>query len=515
MPSHKDPVRPIPFEVVKPAPLPNAAGDPPTAAAPRGTPAWVLPVLGVLLLLAMLVVFLLPGMIGQDTPPAPPADTPAPAAQVAQPDAAAGAPTAAGAEASPWSDAQQARARREAQDVLQPLLDLQFALQERGVETWAGEAFAKAKALAADGDALYKNRQYAEALARYKEALAALQALETSLPQVLQGLLDEARQAVDRGDAAAATAALATAAVIAPDNADIAKLKQRADVLPKVLPLLEQARAAEAAGDLAQAQSALQQAVALDPEHAGAQAELKRVSASLSNRGFNAAMSEGYAALKAGQYDSARKAFSAAAKLQPGSAEAASALQEVATAQTAQRLAALERQGKSEEQQEQWQKAVAIYEQARKTDSGVLFASEGLKRSQARAQLDKKMRTAIEDPLRLSDPAVAAATWTLLAEAKQVNARGPLLNEQISRLENVLRQAETKIDITLRSDNATDVTVYKVARLGQFQEKSLTLRPGTYTALGTRDGYRDVRTTFTVTHDSAPAPVTVICSERI
>ncbi len=57
--------------------------------------------------------------------------------------------------------------------------------------------------------------------------------------------------------------------------------------------------------------------------------------------------------------------------------------------------------------------------------------------------------------------------------------------------------------------------VYKVAKLGRFKEHELTLRPGNYTALGTRIGYRDVRQNFTITADSTPPPVTIICTEPI
>ena len=469
--------------------------------------------MGLLLLLAMLVVFMLPGLLSQDSTPTPAAN--APAAVPAPVQSTAGAPAPADAEAAPWSDAQQARARRETQDVLQPLLDLQFALQQRGVEQWAGGEFTRAKGLAAEGDALYKNREYDAALTRYKDGMAALQALEALQPQVLERLLVTAREALAAGDATAAQAALATAALLAPDNAEIPALRKRAEVLPEVLPLLEQARAAEASGDLPRAQTLLQQVLALDAGQARAQQDLQRIAASLSNRGFNAAMSEGYAALKAGQFDSARKAFDTAAKLQPGSREAASALQEVANAQSGQRLAGLQREGERAEQREQWPQAVAAYEQARKIDSSVVFAREGLARAQARAALDKQLRAVIDDPLRLSDTGVAAGAWRLLAEAKQVSARGPVLGQQITQLETALRQAETKIDIALRSDNATEVTLYKVARLGRFQEKALALRPGNYTAVGTRDGFRDVRQTFTVKPGVAPAPVTVVCSERI
>ena len=61
----------------------------------------------------------------------------------------------------------------------------------------------------------------------------------------------------------------------------------------------------------------------------------------------------------------------------------------------------------------------------------------------------------------------------------------------------------------------TEVIVYKVARLGRFTQHELTLRPGTYTAVGSRNGYRDVRQSFTVQHDSKPAPLTIACTEPI
>jgi tetratricopeptide (TPR) repeat protein len=327
--------------------------------------------------------------------------------------------------------------------------------------------------------------------------------------------LAQAQTALDKADVAAALAALATATIIDANNTDIATLERRAQVLPEILPLLDEAAAAEEAGDLARAQTLLQQAAALDPLHTRAQSELERVSNKVRDSRFNQSMSEGYTALNAGRFDTARKAFNAAAKLQPGSKEASSALQEVNTAETAQRLAGLEKQGRRDEQQEQWSKAVAAYEQAQKIDRSVLFASEGLQRSRMRAQLDQQLRTVIEDRQRLSDVAVARATEDLLAQAKQVSPRGSVLEQQINTLEKALSDANTTVSVTLRSDDKTEVTVYKVARLGSFAERELTLRPGSYTALGTRAGYRDVRQTFTVSADAAAAPVTIICTEPI
>jgi tetratricopeptide (TPR) repeat protein len=478
---------------------------------------WVLPALGALLILAALVVFMLPAALEkQETGPAVEVTVESSATESkAQANSAAENSIPVTEEAAPWSDAQLAHQRKEAQEIAAQLLELQLALQERGVEQWAKEAFAAVTPIAAAGDTLYQNRQYAEATQQYKQGLAALQSLQESIPQVLDQLLEQAGQALEKGDASAALVALKTAELIEPDNSDIAAMQHRAEVLPQLLPLLDEAQSAETAGDLAQAQTLLQQATKLDPLHARAASELQRVSAKARDQGFNQSMSEGYAALNKGHYDSARKAFNAAAKLQPGSKEAASALQEVTTAETAQRLAGLDQQGQRDEQQEAWSKAVTAYEQAQKIDGSVLFASEGLKRARMRAQLDEKLRTAIGDPQRLSDAAVAAATAQLLEQAKQVSPRGPVLEQQISKLDTTLRQANATVTVTLRSDDKTEVIVYKVARLGSFSERELTLRPGNYTALGTRAGYRDVRQSFTIAHDSAPPQVTIICTEAI
>lgn len=511
MPSPNEPLQPTPFDVAEP--IPAVEPGPVAQNTNNGAPNWVLPALAGLLLLAAVVIFWLPERV--EAPPAQvtsgqSGDSTIPAAGTASNNGSAAKP-----ESTPWSDAQAARLRKEAQDVLEQLLDVQFTLEESGVEHWAPERYTGARAFAIEGDELYKNRNFEQATARYQKGLVALQALQDDLPAALGRQLEQTRQALEQGDAATAKEHLELASLIDPNNTDVNALQQRLQVLPQLLPLLEQATAAEAGGDLIGAETLLQQATALDPQHQRAQQELQRVAAAAREQQFNAAMSEGYAALDNKQFSSARQAFRAAAKLQAGSEEAASALLEVEAAATAHRLAALSRQGLAAEQQEQWQSAVTTYEKSLKIDSSVLFASEGLRRSKSRAQLDKQISTVLAEPLRLSDVAVAEAAEELLARARKVTSRGPVLEKQITTLATTLRQASTPVKISLLSDSATEVIVYKVARLGSFAQHELTLRPGTYTAVGSRNGYRDVRHSFTVRHDSQPAPLTIACTEPI
>jgi len=512
MSTEQQPVHPTPFTV---APASSGGAG---ATAPRSPHhRWIWPALGALALLAALVIFWLPDRVA---PPATPGTTPAPAATpapgaAAAPGAAPGSSGAAAPQASPWSDAQAARARREVQELLPGLLDLQEKLEAHGVQQWAAEPFATATAAAAAGDEHYRARRFEEAMAAYRGALAGLEALAAGMPAELAARLATARQALDSGDATGAAAALEIAALLGPDHPDLAALQGRLAVLPQVRELLDRAAAQERDGELAAAQQGLREAAALDGQHPGVAAALARVTAARGEREFQAAMSAGYGALEQGRLDDARRAFQRAAALHGDSAEAAGALQEVHAASTAQRLAGLQRRGRAAEDAERWQDAVTAYEEARAVDASVLFAGEGLARARPRAQLDADLRGFIDRPERLVDAAVAAQAQQLVARGRGLAAPGPVLAGQLDRLQTLLQQASTPVAVTLRSDQQTEVTVQKVARLGRFTEQRLDLRPGTYTAVGSRDGYRDVRRQFTVRPDGSPEPVTIACTERI
>lgn len=512
MPADNNPVQPTPFEAA-PSSKPAEPGVSPEHAG-GGPPSWVVPALGGLLLLGALVVFWLPGQVDTQAPgpmaePVVGGDTPTAAPQD-KPQSAAGRE-----EASPWSDAQLARLRKEAQDVLGELLDVQFRLEERAVDQWAGEAFAEAVGIAQAGDALYKNREFEPATAAYRDALERLLALEAALPAALQQQLDAANEAIESSQPEQLATALALGELLEPGHPELASLAQRGEQLPELMALMASAAEAEQAGNLVAARESLQAAVNLDGAHQRAAAELARVSAAYQQQQFNDAMSDGYSALDDGRYESARSAFRRAAQLEPGSSEAASALQEVATAETGSRLQRLQQQGERQEGDENWADAVKAYQDALAIDANILFAREGLARSEPRARLDKQFRTALDDPDRLADVAVAEATENMLQQARRITPAGPVLRKQIEDLATLLEKANKPLTVALRSDGETEVIVYKVARLGRFEQQELTLRPGTYTALGTRNGYRDVRRTFRVGHDADSGPVTIACTEPI
>jgi hypothetical protein len=90
-----------------------------------------------------------------------------------------------------------------------------------------------------------------------------------------------------------------------------------------------------------------------------------------------------------------------------------------------------------------------------------------------------------------------------------------VLKNQIAKLDDWLVRADQPVQVAFESDNATHVTIYKVGELGVFAQRSLELRPGSYTVVGTRPGYRDVRRQINVTPGAPLDPIVIRCEDRI
>lgn len=230
---------------------------------------------------------------------------------------------------------------------------------------------------------------------------------------------------------------------------------------------------------------------------------------------FAAAMSSGLRALDDGRWQAAREHFEAAAHLRPGASEVADGL---ARAAAAERLALVKAgigRGMELETAESWAEAENTYAQVLSVDPEAAGALEGHERTAYRASIDERLEYHIRNPKRLSSPRVFEDAAELLAEARGLDSRGPRLQNQLSGLEKILEVASTPVPVVVVSDNLTEVVIYRVDRLGVFSRRELELRPGIYTAVGSRVGFRDVRVRFDVTPGGPSQPVTVVCTEKL
>ena len=509
--------QPLSATTFEPAPASSEAGGPP----PEGAQSHAIYIgLGVGVVLLGFVFFVLPALVSTDptgTNPAVDASAGAATSTEVAASTAGTLPKAAtqGTEGrSPFADAQESALRRDAQEVLQALLSLQESLDERGATRWGEPAYSDALARAAAGDAAYRERDFVAATAEYQRALDQLQGLEQTLPERIDALHSELIAAIESGEVLAAQARFAALAEMAPTDIRLIALEDRLLALPAVIAALESAGDAETAGDLSAAVAAARTATGADPDHKRAAARLSELTAKLTQAQFTDAMTAGYGAMAGSAFDAAETAFRKAGRLIPGAPEPAAALVELDQARTQAKLLALKDQGALAEREERWPDAVELYEQALAIDALILFATEGVARSQPRAELDARLEKIPEERDRLIDARILRLAEETLAEATALANPGPRLQGQIAAAEATISYANTPIATTLSSDGLTDITLLRVKRLGTLTERILSLRPGVYTAVGMRTGYRDVRVTFEVRPNQNNA-VEIRCAEAI
>ena len=150
-----------------------------------------------------------------------------------------------------------------------------------------------------------------------------------------------------------------------------------------------------------------------------------------------------------------------------------------------------------------------------KIDQNLQFAVSGQERAAEQIRLTKRLDFFLSDPRMLEADKQLKNAVLLLITAKEATPRGPKLTRRIKELEGLVTLAQTPVIVTIESDNFTQIAVYKVGKLGRFSQHELKLRPGTYTVVGARDGYQDVRRKIVVKAGQPAVRVTVKCRVKI
>jgi tetratricopeptide (TPR) repeat protein len=416
---------------------------------------------------------------------------------------------------SPFGEAQLLREREQAQEILAQILELQEQLEDISVESWAEDAYLDALAIAAEGDAAYRDQNFLGAQEIYQRGLLSLQALDTLSLEVLNSSLEKGYAAIESGLPAEAEEAFTTALLIEADSETALVGLERAGLLPEVMALIEQGNSRGAANDLEAALVFYTQAVSVDPAHTGAAEAIAQTNIDILERDFLNNMSAGFSAIQNNNPESALLSFNQALALRPQSADALAAITQAETMITSRDLNIQLSAAREHEAAERWQEALQAYNNAIAIDANVVAATNGLENAQRRNNLDIFLNNIINAPLRLADDAVYQQSITVYNQALPLAQQNTRLYQQLLTLRNFLDQARVPVPVTMISDGITNVTIFRVNELGAFQTQTLNLNPGNYTAVGVRSGYRDVRVEFAVPFSGEEPAITVICNEPV
>lgn len=507
-----------PVEPIDPASLQSPAADSGTGLSPAQRTALLVLVFVGLASVAVLVFWILPGVVDQQRASGslnqePPVPLYEPPETLSEP---SGVPEALAEIPAAPTEPERTALRLQAESLLLGIIEKQEALQRQGVEQWADQEYAEAIARGQAGDTYFRKQAFAEAIRRYEQSTNALQALQGRVDAVLDEALAQGEQALAQNQGEVAKRHFELALAIDADNRRALEGLGRAKTLGELFALLKTGGQFEAASRLQAAEQAYRQAVALDPLSGEAARALQRITDRLTEAEFSRQMSQAYALLQSRRFEDARAAFRKAQELVPDSTRPAQGLRRVDEVVREGKIAALEAEASHFEKQEDWSLAAQSWQQLLDLAPHSPYAKEGAARTQHRAALLSNLDLYVQHPERLYSADVSTEAQALLDELSTLDhSPGPRILQQAEALQAALAQARRPVIVALYSDNQTEVTIFRVGKLGRFEHQDVRLRPGEYTVIGSRPGYRDVRKTLYVTPDMKTGRLSILCEETI
>ena len=216
-------------------------------------------------------------------------------------------------------------------------------------------------------------------------------------------------------------------------------------------------------------------------------------------------MSQAMTAYAAGKWNDAQLALQRTAKLQAIDQKTRKFvndfLSQITRQKNTSKIAGLLRQAQSAREAQDWIPALQLYKQAVVLDRHVKAGVEGVEYVTPYVDVHKNLQAYLGDPKALFDPEVRNRARKLLSVIKDYGLRDQEIDKQSTLLLRRIQEAEEPRTVYLTSDGESEIMIYRVGVLGQFNTRSLLLKSGKYIAVAKRLGYQDVRHEFWVTPD--------------
>ena len=230
---------------------------------------------------------------------------------------------------------------------------------------------------------------------------------------------------------------------------------------------------------------------------------------------FQESISQGYEFLVNESFEDAEKSFNQALSIREDSLEALQALDEVNLKKIASLTKSLKYKALIAEVNEDYELAKTLYEQILEIDKNVEEVKQSLDRVEDRIFLISNMKYIINMSDYYSEDKVFNQAQQILETSRNIERIGPKMAKLLQTLDSLIRIASVPLDVIIESDQLTEVKIFKVAQMGSFKQRSLSLRPGIYTAQGSRKGYKDQIIEFRIEPDSQGQRISIICNEKI
>ena len=415
--------------------------------------------------------------------------------------------------------AEKTKYRKDAQLVLEKIVDIRDLLKSKSIEKWNAEKFNIALENISIGDDLYREGEYLRSIKQYREALDQLNNLEEDAAKIIESTIILANNNIEKLDSELTVEqtinSINLAFAIDKNNESIKLLKERSLKLPDLFNKVMQSDQFISEQKYEDAFSVLSEAIMLDPYRKKTKTSMENLNKQIKEKTFIEFMSEGFEAMDQNNFSSARKVFNEALKTYPERPDVYDALNQLESRESSFQIKERIKNAEANENLENWSEAKKEYEALLASDNSLVSLKARLINVRIRAELDEQLENLINNPLTLRSDELHQKAKKLLKTAQGINQRGAKLEKQIESVSKIIVQARNPIPVNFFSDNKTKVTIFKIGSLGLFEKRTIELVPGKYVALGQRIGFRDVRLDFAIEPNEGDKNISIMCVESI
>ena len=415
--------------------------------------------------------------------------------------------------------AEKTKYRKDAQLVLEKIVEIRDLLKSKSIEKWNAEKFNIALENISIGDDLYREGEYLRSIKQYREALDQLNNLEEDAAKIIESTIILANNNIEKLDSELTVEqtinSINLAFAIDKNNESIKLLKERSLKLPDLFNKVMQSDQFISEQKYEDAFSVLSEAIMLDPYRKQTKTSMENLNKQIKEKTFIEFMSEGFEAMDQNNFSSARKVFNEALKTYPERPDVYDALNQLESRESSFQIKERIKNAEANENLENWSEAKKEYEALLESDNSLVSLKARLINVRIRAELDEQLENLINNPLTLRSDELHQKAKKLLKTAQGINQRGAKLEKQIESVSKIIVQARNPIPVNFFSDNKTKVTIFKIGSLGLFEKRTIELVPGKYVALGQRIGFRDVRLDFAIEPNEVDKNISIMCVESI
>lgn len=464
-------------------------------------------VVGLLVIVAGFVFFVLPGLVTQpEFEPLTGLNTPL---QTTAPDVQG---------PSPLAVAKDKLAREEALTLAEALLRKIIRLEDLGMRLWDPEQLMQINEAAVAADETYRAENHQIAVTAYQTLIERLEIVETRLPDLRARYRALAESALEDVNETETLKYWEILAALSPEDADIQAQWRQIQALPQISAMMTEAEHLVQADEPNAAIELLTKASELYPDWTPPETRRAEIQQNLNTIAFRASMSAGFARLNEKNFDEARQAFETAARLAPNQNSPQEGLEQVRQAQLKSETSTRSRNAATAESSGEWTAALKIYTELLSLNPALTTLQDRIALVERRIALSEQLDALIENPSQLQSDERLKEAKALVIEISQLAPPIGDLKAKLGPLSRNIMSARRPLTLNLSSDGLTDVTVLKVGpegALGLFTEKSLNLIPGRYVITGSRRGYVDVRHDIELKPDTPEILLRVACEEKI